>query len=317
MFSEKNEWKKYYLKNVIKYTKLKLGLNKFVDKQFVDRDIISIENANDIIYELIASGKPFMLARLGETEVRAIADALGIRLGAKRNADKERLKRLYNNAGVFPYGEDMEIRFMEYYCRFLSEADVLGVWNTFMQDYIIDKYVGLNTILTELKSLEPYYNKLPWSRALQGKKVLVIHPFSESIKKQYLKREQLFDNNDILPEFELTTLQAVQTIAGCKDDRFNNWFEALDYMYDEAMKRDFDVAILGCGAYGFPLAARIKKAGKQAIHLGGATQILFGIKGTRWDNHPFISKLYNSNWIRPDESEKPTNSGSVENSCYW
>ena len=93
--------------------------------------------------------------------------------------------------------------------------------------------------------------------------------------------------------------------------------DAVDYMYDEAMKRDFNVAILGCGAYGFPLAARIKQAGKQAIHLGGATQILFGIKGSRWDNNPFISKLYNSNWIRPNESEKPTNSGSVENSCYW
>ena len=45
------------------------------------------------------------------------------------------------------------------------------------------------------------------------------------------------------------------------------------------MKFDFDVALIGCGAYGFPLAAKLKTAGKQAIHLGGVLQALFGIKG--------------------------------------
>lgn len=46
-----------------------------------------------------------------------------------------------------------------------------------------------------------------------------------------------------------------------------------------AMKINFDTAIIGCGAYGMPLAAQIKNAGRQAIHLGGAVQLLFGIKG--------------------------------------
>ena len=54
---------------------------------------------------------------------------------------------------------------------------------------------------------------------------------------------------------------------------------ALNYMFDEAMKKNFDVAIIGCGAYGFPLAAKLKQAGKIVIHLGGATQLLFGIIG--------------------------------------
>ena len=53
-------------------------------------------------------------------------------------------------------------------------------------------------------------------------------------------------------------------------------------MYTEAVKIDFDTAIIGCGAYGFPLAAKLKAAGKQAFHMGGATQLLFGIKGSRW-----------------------------------
>ena len=32
------------------------------------------------------------------------------------------------------------------------------------------------------------------------------------------------------------------------------------------------------------VSARLKKAGKKTIHLGGSTQILFGIKGKRWDS---------------------------------
>jgi len=127
----------------------------------------------------------------------------------------------------------------------------------------------------------------------------------------------LFNNNDILPEFTLLTLKAVQTVAGQRDERFETWFDALEFMFNEAMKKDFDIAILGCGAYGFPLAAKLKLAGKQAIHLGGATQLLFGIEGNRWDDHPVISKLYNEYWVRPIESEKPKNANSVEGACYW
>ena len=80
---------------------------------------------------------------------------------------------------------------------------------------------------------------------------------------------------------------------------------------------DFDIAILGCGAYGLPLAAHIKRIGKKAVHMGGASQILFGIRGKRWEDHPVISKLFNEHWARPDENETPTNSKNVEDGCYW
>ena len=52
-------------------------------------------------------------------------------------------------------------------------------------------------------------------------------------------------------------------------------------MEERIGKIDFDVALLGCGAYGLPFAASIKRMGKKAVHLGVATQILFGIKGKR------------------------------------
>ena len=62
-----------------------------------------------------------------------------------------------------------------------------------------------------------------------------------------------------------------------------------------------------------PLAARLKKAGKKSIHLGGAVQIL-GIKGKRWDEIEDFRKMYNKNWVYPSNEKGYKN---VENGCYW
>jgi hypothetical protein len=68
---------------------------------------------------------------------------------------------------------------------------------------------------------------------------------------------------------------------------------------------------------GFPLAAHVKRMGKKAIHMGGATQILFGIKGKRWDTHPVIGAMYNEHWVRPALEDVPQQANKVEGGCYW
>jgi hypothetical protein len=168
-----------------------------------------------------------------------------------------------------------------------------------------------------LEDLEPFFTSNPWTKALAGKKVLVVHPFVETIKSQYQQRERIF-NNDLLPAFELEVIPAVQSIAGQKTE-FEDWFSALHSMKEQIAKKDFDVCILGCGAYGFPLASFVKNMGKQAIHIGGATQLLFGIKGKRWEQfivYPY-SNLFNEHWVRPNQNETPKKSNSVEGGCYW
>ena len=51
------------------------------------------------------------------------------------------------------------------------------------------------------------------------------------------------------------------------------------------------------------------------LSMGGATQLLFGIKGARWDNS--TGWRYNEYWVRPDESEQCKNQSIVEGGCYW
>ena len=137
-----------------------------------------------------------------------------------------------------------------------------------------------NKVFADACAVESYDFNNPWSVKLKGKKVLVVSPFSKEIIFQYGRREYIWDNKEILPDFSLDTVESVWYFFGCKDERFSNWFEALDYLYYEITKKDFDIVLLGCGFFGFPLAARIKEAGRQAIHMGGAIQILFGIKAS-------------------------------------
>lgn len=279
--------------------------------------VLNSEQGNARLYEAVLSGKPFAAARFGGTETKTIADVLYTQAGGHFGGVNDRtLERIMQLSGFFPADRAALNQFTRLYLECCPDIDLLGVWNILLQSYLADECTT-NAVLAELRMFEPYYFEHPWTAALQGRKVVVIHPFARTIESQYQKRKNLFTNPYVLPAFELRTVKAVQTLAGEKDERFTTWFEALDYMYEECMKEDFDVALIGCGAYGFPLAAKIKRAGKQAVHIGGSLQLLFGIKGSRWDNHEIISKLYNDAWVRPSETEKIKKSEAVEKSCYW
>lgn len=120
-----------------------------------------------------------------------------------------------------------------------------------------------------------------------------------------------------MPEFKkLTVIKAVQSIAGNKVP-FNTWFDALDYMKSEMDNSDYDIALIGCGAYGMHLAAHAKANNKIGIHMASNLQLLFGIYGKRWENDEKYNRFFNEYWIRPLETEKPKNSDRVENGCYW
>jgi len=57
--------------------------------------------------------------------------------------------------------------------------------------------------------------------------------------------------------------------------------------------------------------------GEKAIHIGGGTQLLFGIKGKRWDDYKPAARYYNQYWVRPLPEETPENAKKVENGIYW
>ncbi|MBN2773090.1 MAG: hypothetical protein JXR31_02485 [Prolixibacteraceae bacterium] len=284
------------------------------------------EEANDLIKSRLFS-EPTMVCKFGTVELGCMSNFKSIKVGKSfRNMYKyvvgekqslwwwNTIDTMANNAGLFPATEKMAERFCKLMLDDIKEIDILG-------SYIKDEIDFHEELAHTLKiNIEGYYAPFlfehPWTELLEGKKVLVIHPFDESIKNQYLKRKLLFNNPKVLPDFELITIKAVQSIANTKT-QFNDWFEALESMKEQISDTDFDIALIGCGAYGLPLAAHVKRMGKSAVHLAGWTQMLFGIYGHRWENDKRFSSFINEHWIKPSENEKPENFKKVENGCYW
>ena len=296
-----------------------------------DRVETSPEKVSDIIFNILSSDKPCMIARYGSNEQRIVANYLSIK-SRKRSAlraiwgkqpfwwwNKYVRKNFTCNAGFFPDN----ISYIEKYSeRMINDSEFLDVlltwfgWESLLINPDSDKIA-----LVGLWEAEPWWQNNPWTRFLEGKRVLVVHPFAELIQQQYVKRRFLFENRLVLPDFELKTLKAVQSIGG-RVDGFTDWFDALRWMENEMDKIDYDIALIGCGAYGFCLAAHAKRCGKKAIHLGGVLQLLFGIKGNRWENKNYhsiydYSSLFNNHWVKPDMSLRPHNAEQIEDACYW
>lgn len=321
---EAKEWRKY--KNWYQQDRLVNVVSRKIFHHEIKRngtrsgkENIAQQEFTKIMIEAINSDTPFMAARYGSVEATMLFMSLGKRNGAIDKIPDKCVSELYVNAGFFPINDLMIERYTNLMLESSMQIDVLGYWNTGYQEYLVDKCCPASMKIVDLGNFQPYQAKDEniWTAALEGKRVLVIHPFAESIESQYQRREKLWKNQYILPRFDLKTIKAVQTIAGQKDDRFDNWFEALDYMTQEALKDDFDIAIIACGAYGMPLSANLKKAGKTVLHWGGISQIWFGIKGSRWDNNPKINQYYNEFWVRPSDGEKPKQNQQVEGGCYW
>lgn len=314
------------------YTKLKKNQNHFIN----DKIITDVDNANDIIYKRLSKGTPCMIARYGSTELNSVVNYLGVK-NPKHSAlkfirgnapqwwwNKPGMEQMERWSGFFPATPDYLSRFGELMLEDSKELNILGSW---LENEKFVKHLYNNIPLISLPRLEPYLSSKPWSRYLKGKSVVVVHPFAKTIASQYARRELLFENSDVLPEFKsMRIVRAVQSIGGVSNG-FKEWFEALEWMKQELDKEPYDVALIGCGAYGFPLAAHSKRTGHQAIHLGGALQLLFGIRGKRWEEPGYplswgmlegsYTNLFNEHWVKASSDETPSTADNVEGACYW
>jgi hypothetical protein len=289
--------------------------------------------ASKLIYDKLTSNDPCMIARFGATELMTMVNYLGIHKKGRKNIfkyiqgqeldwwwNKNCLQQMKCWSGFFPSTVEKIEQFCELMMEDMKEVDILGSW--LADEKYFESLLTKDIIRVNFETLNPFFAKKPWTKALWHKKVLVVHPFSSTIEQQFKRRELLFKNIDILPSFELYTIKAIQSLGGQNEQNFKDWFAALDWMETEIDKYDYDICLIGCGAYGFPLAAHVKRKGKKAIHLGGALQLLFGIKGKRWEDPNYNTEynyvqLMNKYWIKALPEEKPASANRVENECYW
>lgn len=274
----------------------------------------------------IRGGKPLCVARFGLTELEVFRHENAVRNVGRRSEvldfiatgdpvfSAKRTHTLMEVAGLKPFSRKIRGQFHDLMADTLPHIDVLASWapgETWFRDELT------HADLIDIEDLAPYHFPSPWSAALESLRVLVIHPYAETISRQYsVKRTLLFDNPNVLPPFTLLTYRPPQAYFGEIIDS-THWFEEFERMTSEVGELDFDVALIGAGPFGMPLAGRIKALGKQAIHLGGTTQVLFGIIGQRWLASPSVANLMNEHWVKPSEAETPPHPSRVERSAYW
>jgi hypothetical protein len=271
---------------------------------------------NNLIAATIEAGTPASIGKLGAAELAGLRHFL-------RHIDPdggctewgESDAMLYVNAGVYPRDPKLLSRFCREYLEALGKVDLLGAWFQQGEWEMARRQAGIR-LAAEQRSIEPYYHPRPWSHALAGKRVLVVSPFATSIELQFARRREVWPDGDILPDFHLETLK-VPFSAAIAPPSYPDWFAALEDFRSRMTASHFDVALVGAGAWSLPLTAHAKQSGRIGIHMGGATQILFGIKGARWDSRPEITRFYNEAWTRPGENERPDALTTVEDGCYW
>lgn len=287
--------------------------------KYHDAHIWDPEHGRRLIFEACLSGRPHAIGKLGSAELGAIRKYFRWANHPQRE-EQTALDRqvLCTNAGVFPDSyQTLEVFSQLMTRQVLPELTLIGVWFNLGEAGIIKRYAP-NANHIAFGSFEVFgITGWRWTKALAGKRVLILHPFEATIRMQYAKRLQVWNGQeDILPEFELLTIK-VPFSPALVPSMHPDWLTTLNDLRQQMSTLQFDVALIGAGAYSLPLAVHAKKMNRIGIHLGGVTQLYFGIMGGRWDNDPSIQALANEYWVRPLPEDTPTNNALIEGGCYW
>lgn len=271
---------------------------------------MSLEESNKFIETLIESEKPFLISRIG-LGGETIASVLTLN---NMSLPPQATNWFHINAGF--YGTTDYKRFAKMYKDGFENSDATAYWNFPGFQELEDFLVPEEKPLLDISSLESFRIDNPWTRLLRGKKILIVHPFKETIQNQLQSRSMIWENQDILPDSEYVLYKSVQSIGD--EGPHKDWYESFDVMCEEISNLDFDIAFLGCGAYGIPLSNFIKtNLNKSAIYIGGGLQLYFGIIGKRWENSQDVTKFQNEYWAKASVNETPQKNNLVEGGCYW
>ena len=288
------------------------------------RSAHDLAGTQDYIRRQLEAGQPFLVGRPGGTESEGLYFFLRHRLGTRKIKRKpysewfRKYAKIYS--GISHHGDTDLDQFNKIYLQSILASDLLAFGKFAPGSLGLTRTArDTGSQICHFESLEPWRSLLlgiePWTLGLADKKVLIVHPFTGSIDSQLRRRTEITGVRDFLPSFSFEVVSPPITFAGEATQK--TWFQHHRDFVEKTSAKNFDVAIIGAGAYGLPLAAALRASGRQAIHLGGITQLLFGISGSRWETRPEFQGIVDSTWVRPRPEEKPDGHQLVEKSAYW
>jgi hypothetical protein len=284
---------------------------------------MEVDTGAAAICQCLSAAEPCLIGRNGTIELQVL------HAGAAHPQLREQLEL---HAGVFPSTEDSVSQWNTEYKKALhlihDEPIVAGWYSPLrLAELALLKTHCLSDAYLPLRSLEPYYvsPSMRWTSFLAEKRVAVVSSFARTIRAQLPKRKAIWGENadTLLPEstqwFPIQTGYAPILAQGRASwpEGIQRWQEAVAYVVQEVVAVDAHVCIIGCGGLGMIIGAELKRRGLQCLVMGGATQILFGIKGRRWATHEVISKFWTEAWVWPSLDETPSGAEAIEGGCYW
>jgi len=235
------------------------------------------------------------------------------------------VKPMKTNAGIMLPDVNRIMQYSQLYLKAFTNCDIYATWESHggvyphiqqSHDYITTTFVKPQIWAFTFDIFHYIYNT-PWTHALQGKRILIISAFENSIQSKIATRENIY-GIDLFPDCEIITIKPPQTQGAETSDDFLTELNRFTARLD-AIKDTYDIALVSCGGYGNLVCNHIFESGKSAIYVGGVLQMYFGILGGRWlKERPDILRIFmNEHWSRPQECEKPQGHGAIEGSCYW
>jgi len=266
----------------------------------------------------IKSRAPFAISKIGGNEIASLHWLQG------RGKMERKLNELHYCAGVFPNDREFYRAYLTHFQESLSALDVLELWFG-KSEFAIYRGAQMTAKAAAASYLGSFATSLSlgekssWLPALAGKRVVIISSFAEQMVARANESDWNLYWSGRLPWFNPAEVKGIPFPYGFEkmtQDRYGDSLNLLRVFKEEhaATIQHADVVIMGCGAYAIPLLAWVKSLGKCGIGLGGEIQVLFGIKGGRWDEIP---GLYNEHWVRPLPHLVPKGATRIEDACYW
>lgn len=277
------------------------------------------------IQSVLLQPQPCAIGKIGTSELLALEyPERWIRLSWPHSASWRRpAERLFHSGGLFPVQKRIFDDFVFEYSKTVQSLDLVSQWQdsgtyeAALEQAVLNRLCP-RAVRVGFRLLQFFNPQAPWLDDLAKLRWLVIHPFEESIRNQlpHLSKLGVFSESsrsDLACRARDTSIIACPQLSYMVAPRHRDWFEALHDLKSRMERETFDIALVGAGAWSLPLVVHAKKIGKRGIHLGGTLQLLFGIKGGRYDT----SGIYNDSWTRPLPSEVPPNFKKMEQGAYW
>lgn len=280
---------------------------------------------SDGIATALSQKKGYLVGRNGTIELEAL-----LTYAQKHFLFQQQGHILEKHAGVFPSNESSHRHWIRDTEAAIQNTDLLVAgWFAPLarEEKVYLSNLGRNSVFLPLRALEPYYVpiEMMWTRYLQFHKVAVVSSFAETAMKQVSKAKEIWgDRASFLlpPETQFIPIRTgyAPILAKGRAEWPGNpasWEQSVESVVQQVVDSGAEIVLIGCGGLGMIIGYRLKQLGKVCVVMGGAIQVLFGIKGNRWENHTTIGRFWNDAWTYPSEDETPANSDSIEKGCYW